>query len=494
MVQLATRERERAADDAVAAPASGLTWVRAVGAAALGQLTAGYALCAALVALVVAVASHATLTMSDVFGGAVALWLAANHVQLVIVGKPLGVLPLLLLVPIVLFVAKSAAATAERVSARTPHAGAVIVAAFAAVQGIVGAVFASIVSGAVSVSGVQAFFTCAVVGGLAAAGGVAKTCGFFDAASQRLDAVTVLGIKAARLAFAGLVTAGAVTFAVTTALSFGTGRALFDGAAPGIGSGIGLLLLCAIYLPNAVIGALSFAAGPGVSVGQLSLTPIGFHGGAVPAMPLLSSLPDGFAPWWPAFLVLPLAFSALFGYSVRNVDENPVVRLRVVGIAAVIASIGCLVLGALAGGTLGDGAFSPVLVPSGALALAGFGWIAVVGGAVAWFAGPRPVKAVEDSSIENNGVFVTDDAFSDEDDEDDFPDDASENDESEADAADAEDTELEDTEPDEAEPDEDHEEDTEDGETEAVAGERKSPSADETGEQDTDMMELPEES
>lgn len=499
MVQLATRGRERAADETVASQTSRSTWARAVGAAALGQLVAGYALCAALIALVLAVATHATLTMSDVFGGAAALWLAANHVQLVIMGKPLGVLPLLLLVPIVLFVAKSAAGTVERVSARTPRSGGVIITVFAAVQGIAGAVFASAVSGAVAVSAVQAFFMCAVVGGLSAACGVAKPAGLLDAAARRLDVVTVQGIKAARLAFAGMVAAGAMTFAVSAALSFDTGRDLFAGAAPGVGSGIGLLLLCAVYLPNAVIGALSFAAGPGVSVGQMSLTPFAFHGGPVPAMPLLASLPAGFAPWWPAFLLLPLAFSALFGYAVRGVDENPVVRLRVVGIAAVFASIGCLVLGALAGGSLGSGTFTPLLVPSGALALAGFCWIAVIGGAVAWFAGPRPARA----SVAED-VFVADDDEEADVDGDDFSDDTSESDESEVDtdhvAAADDDTADEDTADEntgaEDAADEDAEaEDADEKKSDDKNSDEKrdSAAADEAAEQDTDMMELPQE-
>ncbi|MGH3744441.1 MAG: cell division protein PerM [Mycobacteriales bacterium] len=199
------------------------------------------------------------------------------------------------------------------------------------------------------------------------------------------DDVTRRGLLAGALGLVALVAAGSIMYAFALTASVGTAGELFRQIAPGAGSGFGLWLLSLCYLPNALVGGLAFISGAGLDVGAVQLSPFLFSGGNVPAMPLLAALPERFAAWWPAVLILPLVVGILVGFSVRRSSPDPLVRLRVVGVAGLVVAVGCLVLAAAASGALGDGA---VTVPAGRLALLGLGWIVVPAAVVAWFAGP----------------------------------------------------------------------------------------------------------
>src|SRR5262245_55734842 len=91
-------------------------WWRACVPPFLGSLVVGYALCAALGAVVVSFASGPAPSVAQVFRLACSMWLAANHVPLTIDGASLGVLPLLLLVAVGWFAARAAGAAAQRMA------------------------------------------------------------------------------------------------------------------------------------------------------------------------------------------------------------------------------------------------------------------------------------------------------------------------------------------------------------------------------------------
>ncbi|MER6895510.1 hypothetical protein ABT261_17555, partial [Amycolatopsis sp. NPDC000740] len=77
--------------------------------AALGPLVTGYAAVATLLALVTLTAQHAIFSAGGVLLSAGPGWLAAYQVELGIGGHPLGMLPLLPTVGVVLLVARAAA-------------------------------------------------------------------------------------------------------------------------------------------------------------------------------------------------------------------------------------------------------------------------------------------------------------------------------------------------------------------------------------------------
>lgn len=205
-----------------------------------------------------------------------------------------------------------------------------------------------------------------------------------------LGASVPLGVRAGLIGLLTLLAGGLALIVVGLGLNFGAATSMFGRTAPGVAGGLGLVLLCVGYLPNAAVAATSLLAGPGFSVGMTNVTMTGLRTGPVPDVPLLAALPSRFALWWPVGFLLPLLAGLLVGWWVRRIDELPQARLRAVGVAAGVAAVGCFVLAEVAGGRLGSGAVDPVELPAGLFAVAVFCWIAVPGSAVAWLAGPRP--------------------------------------------------------------------------------------------------------
>jgi len=66
---------------------------------------------------------------------------------------------------------------------------------------------------------------------------------------------------------------------------------------PGIFGGMLLLFLNLLYLPNAAVGVAAYFSGTGVAVGAGTLvSPLWYHLGQIPALPLLGILPTGRQP------------------------------------------------------------------------------------------------------------------------------------------------------------------------------------------------------
>ncbi|MGH3495398.1 MAG: cell division protein PerM [Sciscionella sp.] len=365
--------------------------IRALLSAAFTPLLAGYVVAAAVVAVVVAFAAQAGFSLGRVLAAAGAGWLVAWHVTLIIRGGNLGVLPLALTAIVVWFVWHAASTAAAKLGPTTRRDALSIVAVISLAHAALGLLIALLFGSAlIRVQPAVAFGVCGALAGLVAAGGVAKQAGWQDAARSRMGAADRVAVRGGALAVSALVGVGALTYCLALVLSYSSVLGVLSAAAPGIGSALGMLLLCLGYLPNAVIAALSFAAGPGLSFGAVSLTPLSYNPGALPAVPLLAVLPDHHTAWTPLVFVLPLAAGALVGWYLRAVDESPVRRLRAVALAALCAAVVCLVLAALAGGSLGRPGSPPVLVPAGLLGLTVFGWVLLAGGVVSYVAGPRP--------------------------------------------------------------------------------------------------------
>lgn len=373
----------------LAAEVTPATRVRVLFSAAVGPLITGYALVATLIALVTLTAGRFSATGALLTAGPG--WLAAYQVQLGIGGHPLGVLPLLPTAGAVLLVARTASGAVQRLGLTGPRQAVPLVAVIAGAHALFGLVIALLALGApVRVNPALAFAVPGVLAALAATAGVVRRCGLPRAVAERLDPLAARGARAGALGLAALVLVGALVFTLATVLSMSTVDDLFE---PSIGSSLGLLLLSVLYLPNAVVAAMSFVTGPGFTIGSLDVSLVGYRGGDVPALPLLGGIPEHAAVWWPALLVLPAAVGALVGWSVRRVDDDPAARIRVVAVAGAVVGFGCVVLGTLAGGRLGDGPFDPVSVPVGVASIVAFCWIVIPGGFVAFFAGEHAPAA-----------------------------------------------------------------------------------------------------
>ncbi|MET1073090.1 MAG: DUF6350 family protein, partial [Umezawaea sp.] len=361
---------------------------------AAGSVVIGYAAVAALLALIAATATHAAFSTTGVLTAAAPGWLVAHHVPLRFEGSAqLGVLPLLPTALLMLLAGRAAAGAADRLGLYEPLQARGVVFCIAGAHAITGGTIALLMGdGPVRATPAVAFFGCAAVSGVAATIGVAQRCGLLEVVIDRIDPVARRGMRAGLLALFVLAGLGALLVALGLAFSWATTSSLFAGASPTFGVGLGMWLLCLGYLPNAVIGAMSYIVGAGFSIGDVSMTPTRFSGGPVPAVPLLAALPEKQMAFLPALLLLPLLLGGLVGWYCRKISDRPSTRLRAVLVAAVTVAVVALVLAATAGGALGAGVFNPVTVPAGLLVVLVLGWIVLPGSFVAWFAGARPKR------------------------------------------------------------------------------------------------------
>ncbi|MEU4802051.1 DUF6350 family protein [Actinosynnema sp. NPDC023587] len=367
---------------------------RVLATTAAGSVVVSYAAVAALLALVSSTAAHAQFSTTGVLSASAPAWLVAHHVPLRFDGGQLGVLPLLPTVLLMLLVSRAAAGAADRLGLFEPLQARGVVFSIAGAHAVVGGVVAFLMGddGVVRATPAVAFFGCAAVSGVAAVAGVAQRCGLVEVVFERIDPVARRGLQSGAMGLFALTAAGASLLAFGLVVSWSVTSDLFGQGGGTLGSGLGIWLMCLAYLPNAVIGAMSYVVGSGFSIGAVTIAPTAFTAGPVPAVPLLAALPEEQSAALPLVLILPGAIGVLVGLSLRNAAETPRARLRAVLVAAVTGAVGTLVLAAIAGGSLGNGVFDPVTVPAGLLAVLTFGWIALPGGIVAWFAGARPVR------------------------------------------------------------------------------------------------------
>nr|WP_235096776.1 DUF6350 family protein [Amycolatopsis decaplanina] len=359
--------------------------VRVLLAAACSPLLFSYTAVATVLAVVSFAADRSRFSATGALLAAGPGWLASWQAELDLGGHPLGVLPLLPTLVVGWLAARAAARAARRVGGRTPADAVPVVTVIAGSHALFGVLIAVLAGGSpIGVNPLTAFCVPGLLAGIAAVAGVARDCGLPAAVRDRFDPVALQGLRAGALGLAALIACGAVVFTAATALSWSTVDSLFE---PGFGASFGLFLLSVAYLPNAVVAALSFTTGPGFSVGSLTVGMFGYQEGRLPGVPVLAGIPSHHAVWWPALLLLPVLVGALVGWRIRTIDEDPMLRMRAVAVAGALVAFGCVILGTLSGGRLGDGPFDPVSVPVGVASVIAFCWIVVPGGFVAFFAG-----------------------------------------------------------------------------------------------------------
>ena len=338
-----------------------------IGAACLPAV-ASYLTAAVALAILTAAGGAGTSAAGVARLGA-AGWLAAHHVPLIIQGAPLGVLPLLPTLLLGALVAHGASRVAGRSGLTQPADAGWVAATIAGTHGVMGAVLALVATPAtITADPAQAAVGCALVAGTAAGVGLVRPCGLLPAALRRAPEWVRPGLEAGLWGLAIALTAGFVTVLLALVVS---APAVVEMSGPDVASAFGLTVLSIGYLPNAAIAGLSWLAGPGLSVGALSISPVAVHAGPLPAVPLLAALPQGPGqPWWGLVLAVPLLIGAAVGRRCVAASQDRSERLRVLAAAATALAVGSAVLGALAGGRLGAAVFDPVDVPFGALAAA----------------------------------------------------------------------------------------------------------------------------
>ena len=116
---------------------------------------------------------------------------------------------------------------------------------------------------------------------------------------------------------------------------------------PGFFGGLLLLFLNVLYLPNAAVALASYFAGTGLAVGAGTLvSPLWYHLGQIPALPLLGILPTGKQP-----LAL-IAILAFIGLGVLLARWSLVFGIQALIQSYIFTVVGAVLLGYLASGSL----------------------------------------------------------------------------------------------------------------------------------------------
>ncbi|MBA2697814.1 MAG: hypothetical protein H0U61_03460 [Nocardioidaceae bacterium] len=195
-----------------------------------------------------------------------------------------------------------------------------------------------------------------VLGGLGVLRGTGRGHELFALLPEEVRASLYGGVTG----LAVMVASGALLFTASLLVHFGDVTTLAEGAGAGILGGLVLALLGAALVPNAVLSAGAFIAGPGFSLGTgTSVAPGDVHLGVLPAFPLLGALPqgDGSSWWLSALVVLPVLAGAVAGvvavrhFPVYGVDHA---ALRG-GLAGLLGGVGFAALTALSRGSVGPG-------------------------------------------------------------------------------------------------------------------------------------------
>ncbi len=368
-----------------------------IGAACLPAV-ASYLVAAVALAILTA-AAGANTSVAGVARLGAAGWLAAHHVPLTIQGAPLGVLPLLPTLLLGALVARGATGVADRSGITQPVDAGWVAATIAGTHGVLGAVLALVATPVtITADPAQAAVGCALVAGTAAGLGLVRPCGLLPAALRRAPGWVRPGLEAGLWGLAIALSAGFVTVLLALVVS---APEVVEMSGPDIASAFGLTVVSIGYLPNAAIAGLSWLAGPGLSVGAVSISPVAVHAGSVPAVPLLAALPQGPGqPWWGVVLAVPLLIGAAVGRRCVAAGQDRSERLRVLAVAATALAVGIAVLGALAGGRLGAAAFDPVDIPFGALAAVVLAATLLGGGAATQLWAPGRPQALPDTDPE----------------------------------------------------------------------------------------------
>jgi hypothetical protein len=356
----------------------GLDRLRLLMAGAMGTVLLSYALLVPAAAVVIFTAGGA-VSIDGAFAAAIPLWLAAHQIPLVLEGQPLGVLPLLPTAGVAAVIALGAGWTVRRLGGRPRHdAGAVLVAvagAHAAVAVLGSALLPRATE--VAVAPWSAMVGGGLVSGLAAAAGVLRVCGLPADLAARLPGWLRPAMRGTAVALTGLAFIGSAVLLTGLAVQAGAVASAYSRLAPGFGAGVGVTFLAIAYLPNAVIGGLSWALGPGITVGAATASPFVTSSAAPSSFPLLAALPSGEPPVWTlTVFVLPIGVGLLAGTACRRAAPA---RFR---FSAAVATTGstAVVIGLFAfltGGRLATGPFDPVRLPVELLVPAVLLWVGV---------------------------------------------------------------------------------------------------------------------
>ena len=248
-------------------------------------------------------------------------------------------------------------------------------------------------------SPVGALIGAVLLSGLTGTVALARHTTLGDALSERVGPTLRSSGRAAGAVIAVYLAAGAL-LATGSLLAHHDQAETISRAVGGGLSGVPVLLLGVLTVPNVVVGAVGYLTGPGVAIGAGTHVGLGGGGhGLLPAFPPLAVVPTGTGvpvAGWVFAVVTPFVAAAVLR---RVVARTAARTLAGLGLAA----LGLAVLAALAGGGVGTGRLHVVGVSPWQLALAVTLEVGVAAGLLAAGAWMRAAWAGRDERGEDLG-------------------------------------------------------------------------------------------
>lgn len=217
-------------------------------------------------------------------------------------------------------------------------------------------------------------------------------------------------LRAGVASSAAVIGVGATVLVVDLVAHAGRAASLASSVHGGYSGVLLMALISVVYAPNVVMWSAAYVLGPGFAVGtQTSVSFMGIHLGAVPALPLLAPLPNsGPAPIVSWVLVAgPIAAGVLAGWLLaRRVEVKAApaeaawwVRHRVGPaawgfVAGATSGFALGVLAALSAGSLGSGRMMVLGPTAGWVLVAATLEIGVLAAATIWLMGWRALRRV----------------------------------------------------------------------------------------------------
>ncbi|MEV5825112.1 DUF6350 family protein [Spirillospora sp. NPDC052242] len=201
-----------------------------------------------------------------------------------------------------------------------------------------------------------------------------------------------------------LLASGALLVAVSLALHLEDAEHLYDMLGPGIVGGALLLLVELAFLPNAVIWGMSYAIGPGFSVGAgTTVSPTGVFLDVVPAFPPLAALPEpGPAPAASLLaLAAPFVAGAVGGaLTVRSTPSDANEAAPLWGfVSGALTGVVAALLAALSGGPLGGERMATVGPSPWQVGLMATLEVGISAAIVAWWANWRLTRRADTADV-----------------------------------------------------------------------------------------------
>jgi hypothetical protein len=183
--------------------------------------------------------------------------------------------------------------------------------------------------------------------------------------------VPALAVRGVGVVIAGLAGIGALVVLFAVLLRGSEAVALFQASnVDALGATV-IALGQLVYLPTLVVWAVSFAAGPGFSIGaDASVAPGSGQTGVVPGIPALALAPPDASSWYLLLVLLPIGVGALAGWILRARTGDEVGPRVVLALVVALLSAGvAALLAVVSSGAMGPGQLAQTGPAPGPLAL-----------------------------------------------------------------------------------------------------------------------------